>query len=191
MKTLALTTLSLVALLSTGCTTLAIMQEKQKWPRDTAVTIQGSEYLINSIKCAEIRSISGDGELDCYASDGTQSAPVTPAFNLQISMVEENWGYWGSPAHQAFLLEYFHMGGMERNAAAIGQQLMGTYQATKSTIDSLEASKQMSEDSAKMKLEGIGAWSAGGQSAYEIHRTRRIQWHLDNASYFVDQLITP
>ena len=188
MKTLATTTLTLAALLSSGCTTLAIMQEKQEFPRDTAVIIQGNEYLINSMKCAEIRSISDDGELDCYASDGTQSAPATPAFDSQVDMSEEIWGPWGSPAHQAHLLEYFHMGGMERNADAIAQQLIGTYQVTKSITDSLEASEQMSEDSAKMKLEGIGAWVEGGQSAYEIHRTRKIQWHLDNGRYFTNKL---
>ena len=188
MKILATVILVPAVLLSSGCTALAIMQEKQKFPRDTAVIIQGNEYLINHTKCAEILSISDDGELDCYAPNGSQSAPVTPAFDSQVDITEENWGYWGSPAHQAFLFDYFNMGGMERNAEAIAQQLIGTYQITKSITDTLDASKKMDQDSAKMELEGVGAWVKGGQSAWEAHSARKIQWHLDNAQYFTNKM---
>jgi hypothetical protein len=174
------------AVVGTGCTTIAIVNESKSFPRDTAIVLNDEKYLINTIKCAEVRGVSEEGVLDCYAIDGTQSAPVVPANALQVSLTESRSGLeWASPEHQAWLFNYFHGGGQER-ALANMQAGLAHIRSTLDLIDTIEAAEQMEQDEIKLNMEGFKASLTGGMSARQAHRALMVQWHLNNSRYFTE-----
>ena len=74
----------------TGC---ASVLESLEYQRDTAISLGDYRYVINTQKCYEIRSISEDGVLQCYAEDGSQSAQVSPASEWQVTEFDKSFDF--------------------------------------------------------------------------------------------------
>ncbi|MEZ5554519.1 hypothetical protein [Haliea sp.] len=180
-STTRLTTLSVV-LVTSGCAPLAEIQETQKYPRDTALTIGGYSYLINTYRCAEVRSINDEGVLECYAGDGSLSAQVTPASQFQLNMFEKYVDYeWGSEEHQAFLYDFHYLGGKERLANGIVQPFFTVFEVTKQVMDATKYSSESSATTGPIYgkdpvLEGMSAW--------EARQFSLASWHFSNSNYF-------
>lgn len=178
----------LVATLSASCSTIEIMQESSEFPRDTAVIIGERNYLLNPIKCAEIRDIDEKGELDCYDTDGVQSAPVSPAAAFQARILKSQFNIdWGTPEHQEMLIHYLYEGGMEQALQGI-QESMSLMSEMLSIIDTIETSQQMDRDEIGLRIEGINASLAGGTPALRAHRSRMMTWHMNNSRYFAEKI---
>jgi hypothetical protein len=179
------------SLLLGGCASLNAELQGIDYPADTAILIGQIAYQINTTKCAQIRSIAKDGTLDCYDTDGKQSASITPVSDFRKNLVQNHHGMtWASAEHQAFLFDFFHGGGKERAAAAIvgsAQQAYGAYASTKSMLDSIDKSKAIDARSAQLKADGAAAYMSG-MPAWQAHQSKVLQWRVENAKYFVDQM---
>jgi len=190
-RNLAVCTAIFSTLLLAGCASLDRELQGMDYPADTAILIGQVAYQINTTKCAQIRSIAKDGALDCYDTDGKQSASITPVSDFRRNLVQNHYGMaWASPEHQAFLFNFFHDGGQERTVAAIvgsAQQAYGIYASTKSMLDSIDKSKAIDARAAQIKADGAAAYMSG-MSAWQAHQSKVMQWHLDNANYFVDKM---
>ena len=186
-KLLTLLSISSFFLL-TGCASIKAELQEIDYPKDTAILIGDSAYQINTVKCAKIKAIGEDGTLDCYDFDGIKSASITPVSDWRRNYLKENLGIkWASPEHQAFLFNYFHGGGKEKTANAI-LKAYGAIAAAKKLTDSLEKSKEIETQAAKMKIKGIEAYATGGMPAWHAHKFKTTQWHLENSRYFSNQL---
>lgn len=169
-----------------GCASIGEVVEGVDYPQDTAILIDGVPYQINMIKCAEIRSIK-NSDLDCYDQTGNQSASIAPVSAWRREIVEKNYGGWASQKHQDFLFNYFHRGGMERNAAAI-MQGYGIFTQIKSINDMIDKSKEMDATEAQKRLEGSTKYYSGGMSAWQAHQSNMAEWRLKNMDYFKNQI---
>jgi hypothetical protein len=175
-----------------GCASIKAELQGMDYPPDTAILIGDIAYQISTIKCAQIKAIGEYGELDCYDLEGQQSASITPVSDWRRSLLKEKMDIeWASPEHQAYLFKYFHGGGKEKAARAIissVQQVYGTYAAVKDLSDTIDKSREIDTQSAKMKIKGVEAYVSGGMPAWHAHQSNVTQWHLDNSRYFINQM---
>lgn len=176
-----------------GCASLTA--ELEGFPADTAILIGDVAYQINTVKCAQIRAIGQHGSLDCYDSEGRQSASISPVAEWRRTYVEEKMGMdWASPEHQAYLTYMFHGGGNEKAAKAIASgalQAYGSIQSARNLLKSIDKSNEIQVQAAQMRLQGMQAYASGGMPAWQAHQFKVVQWHLDNSRFFVDQMNKP
>ena len=140
--------------------------------------------MINTQKCHEIRSISEDGVLQCYAEDGSQSAPVSPASDWQVREFDKTFDFaWGSEEHQAFLHYLCYGGGFERiakqilDSAAFAIQLHQTIDSLSSPVyDPGSTSAAMPKYGANPVMLTMSVWEARGFSLAD--------WHFKNATFY-------
>lgn len=176
-----------------GCASLKESKEVfEGYQPDTAILIGDVPYLINTVKCAQIKSIGENGALDCYDSEGRQSASITPFANWRRNFIKEKMGMeWASPEHQDYLYYMIHGGG---NQKVVGefvnsmQQVRASYASVKNLNDSISKSREISSQEAQMKIKGVAAYMSGGMPAWLAHQSNVIQWRLDNSRYFLNQM---
>lgn len=177
------------AFLLGGC---AALDEERNYPPSTAILIGDVAYQINAARCAQIKGIGEDGALDCYDLNGRQSASVTPVSDWRRNIVKEKMGMeWASPQHQAFLFDFFHGGGMDRTAKGLVgsiQQAYSNYAQVKNLADTLKKSGEIEAERTQLRLKGIQAGLTGGTPAWQAHQVGMVQWHLDNARFFQNQM---
>ena len=180
------------AVLQTGCSTMMAQIESLEYPQDTAVWINERPYQISTIKCATIAAIDADGVLDCYDASGEKSASMAPVSDWRLRYVKEKMGFdWASPEHQAFLFDYFHNGGMQRNAAALkasAQESYQLYSSTKSLSDSVRKMGDIKREEGQLKAEGALAYYSGGMAGWDAHQSKVMSWRLQNARFFFNQI---
>lgn len=186
-KISTLMTISSLFLLD-GCASFSADIEGIDYPRDTAILIGDFAYRINTIKCAQVKAVGENGVLDCYDSEGRQSASISPASDLNRKYLKENMGMeWASPEHQAYLFDFYHRGGKEKMVGGFINSVQQVA-ALRNFSDSLEKSRTINLTSAKMKIKGVEAYMSGGMSAWQVHQFNASQWHLNNSRYFIDQM---
>lgn len=180
------------ALLS-GCSLLAVGIEGIKYPQDTAVLIDDTPYLINTFKCAQIAAIRENGRLVCYDLEGRRSAQIPPASEGYRNRLKEKFGIeWASPEHQAELFKWFHGGGkeaFEKSVADVLSVSMQLGQSVSGLSKSLEKSRKIKIQEAKIRQKGIEYHISGDMAALQAHQFNVVQWRLDNADYFRNQAI--
>jgi len=168
-----------------GCTSLEAELESIRYHPDTAILIGDVPYQINAIKCAEIRSIGPDGELNCYDAAGNRSAAMTPVGSWKRRFLREKLGMeWASPEHQEFLFYMNHQGGMQQAINDVGNTTLQAYSAASNIADMLEHRSDMEQQRARMKAEAATASAVGGMSAWQHHQFKLNAWYARNASYF-------
>lgn len=174
----------LLPLSTMGCAVVSEMVEIDQYPRDTAISIDERKYLINTFKCADIRTIDEQGVLECYAADGTKSLPVSPAGAFQLSAFEDQFEFaWGSEAHQAWLYEFHYLGGKER----LARQIIGAFTQIQNTIDIMNTTFYTANDmqvqfpqyAAPQRFEAFKGFPVKDIREYSI-----ADWHLNNYTYF-------
>lgn len=179
-----LVVLGVLALLAVGCTTVSELVEIEQFPRDTAISIGERNYLINTFKCSEIRAINLAGVLECYATDGTKSVPISPASTFQMGLFEDQFEFeWGSEEHQAFLYEFHYLGGKERLASS----LIGAVRAVMSTIDVIDAMNSTYYESNELVTilpQYRNTEALIGMSAWDLRGFSIADWHLNNSTFF-------
>ncbi|MEH6589159.1 MAG: hypothetical protein V7746_02820 [Halioglobus sp.] len=175
-----LATISITLVIS-GCISLAEIQENEQYPRDTAISIDGRYYTINTYKCSEVRNINDKGVLDCYAEDGSRSAQVTPESQFQIKMFNSYFDYdWGSEEHHAFLYNFYYLGGKEQIVNNATQSANAIFQIT----------QLMNSSTYDAGRPAVGAPYYGtnpalsGMSVLGAREFTRADWHFNNIDYF-------
>ena len=180
-----------LTLLLGGCTSLPAELESISYPPDMAILITNVPYMVNSVKCAEIRSIGAERELHCYDAEGNKSAVITPVSEFRRNITKEKLGFeWASAEHQAFLFDFIHNGGADRAVGQMTGTMMKAYSTAKGIHDLHEKQNEISEQEAEMKLKGTSAYLSGGMSAWQKHQFDVVQWRLDNSRFFSNQLST-
>lgn len=190
-RKIALIMLANATILLGGCA--GLKQEFDGYPADTAILIDDVAYQINTTKCATIKGIDGiNGALDCYDADGRQTASVAPVPDWRRNLVKDRFGMeWASPEHQAFLFNFFHEGGKEKAAQSISnsmQESIGILVKTKNLIDTTQKSYSIQIQEAQLRTQGFVAYASGGMPAWQVHRANTVQWRLDNARFFTNQM---
>lgn len=186
-------TLALGALVMSlgGCALMREQIEGVSYPPDTPFLIGGVPYQVSAIKCFEIRSIAADGTLDCYDVEGKQSTPMTPVSDFRRKLAKEQFGLeWGSPAHQAFLINYFYKGGQESAARGLVNGvtvLRNQLSQAKLFRESQKKSVEIERKAAEWDTKEFQAAITGGPGALAEVKFLRMQWHMANAQFFLDQ----
>lgn len=176
-----------------GCASLKeVKEEFEGYQADTAILIGDVPYLINTVKCAQIKAIGENGALDCYDSEGRQSASITPFATWRRNFVKEKLGMeWASPKHQEYLFHMIHGGGNQKvmgGFVSSAHQVSENYTAAKNLNDSINKSKEISLQDAQMKMKGTAAYMSGGMPAWQAHQSNVMQWRQDNSRYFLNQM---
>lgn len=180
-----------VALLS-GCAGVRADLQSLEFPPDTPILIGSVAYQVNMFKCARIRAVTADGALDCYDGNGQQSAAMTPVSDFRRKLVEEHLGMaWSSPKHQEYVFQFFYGGGQQQAATNIAGSLFqarDVYASTKSSLDSIDKSRDIADKSAQLKANGAAAYMTGGMPGWQAYQSDVLQWRLDNSRYFIERM---
>lgn len=169
-----------------SCSNVAYIYESQKYPRDTAIILNGNYYQINMFKCAEIRSVSEDGVLECYSATGDVSATQPPISDFDKNIIESYLNVkFGSEEHNKYLFNYYYKGGKEENQRK-ASVAMNNLKSANNTIDMLKESEKIEHQAFKKSVSNIGVYFKGSSDIQE-HRQDMIRWHLRNAVYFFDK----
>lgn len=175
----------LIVFVISGCALISEVNEINQYPRDTAISIGERWYVISTYKCAEVRSIDDEGVLDCYAEDGTKSMPVSPGSQWQMETFKKHFDYeWGSEEHQAYLYDFYYLGGKERLANSILNSINTTVYMYK-TSKNLMKSDEYITGSSKSGIPLYGSSHAlSGMSIWDAREYSMADWHFNNATYF-------
>lgn len=174
-----------IGLVTSGCVSVAELLEMDEFPRDTAVSIGNYNYVINTIKCHEVRNIGEDGDLECYAADGSKSAPVSPQGEWLMEQFDKYHDYeWGSEEHQAFLYEFHYLGGKER----LANSMLQTVQATASLVQTTQQIMNSTNYNAATSSSSMPVYGANpalnGMNVWEAREFSMADWHFNNLTYF-------
>lgn len=170
-----------------GCATIEAGIEGSSFPQDTAVLVNGVPYQINMEKCAEIRSVDENGDLNCYDYAGNKSARISPVSEFRVSVLKDKMGMeWATPEHQIFLFNFYHRGGVERSVAAIRdgfQAAKGINDYSKMVDDHFAKMDELRSRGGKVMHRVLSERMAGNKDPFLAHKIRREMWFQENLNF--------
>lgn len=192
MRTPLVVSLLIASIASSGCATLAEQAQSLEYPLDTAILIGTVAYQINTVACAEIRSIEADGALNCYDASGKRTTPMTPVSDWRRKMAEEHLETtWASPKHQAWLFFMLHEGGLKKaveGSVAGVMRARATIESAKATLKRAEQVGDLEQKIAQDRVNGAIAFATGGYPKWFAHQQAVSTWHIKNTIANVSSL---